>query len=301
MPLNNPSARPIFILGIMQRSGTNFLYQLLRSHPDCQTCGPEWEDFLVHHSEWLIRYAHELYRHWTFNPAWGVEPILESQVCQCLGSGLISFLNLHIDGKRLITKTPSVRHLNYLFKLFPNAYLVILIRDGRSVIESGVKTFGWDYETATRRWVNAAQTISKFEQTNQQNSKSYLIVRYEDLVNNLKDELTKIFTFLSLDIETYDFDAAINQPVLGSSTFIGQKEKSVHWQPVAKNSDFKPIERWNKWNQAKHERFNWLAGKSLTSFHYAIKHYEMSEIKRKIWSVWNIVLDLKWTISHLLR
>ena len=41
------SPRPIFILGIMPRSGTNFLHQLITLHPACVS-SPVWEDFLIY-------------------------------------------------------------------------------------------------------------------------------------------------------------------------------------------------------------------------------------------------------------
>ncbi len=38
---------PIFILGISERSGTNFLFHLLCLHPDCDPGGPIWENYLT--------------------------------------------------------------------------------------------------------------------------------------------------------------------------------------------------------------------------------------------------------------
>ena len=34
------------------------------------------------------------------------------------------------------------------FAFFPCARLLILVRDGRSVVQSAVDTFGWDFDTA---------------------------------------------------------------------------------------------------------------------------------------------------------
>ena len=46
-----------FILGIMARSGTNYLFRLLDLHPDCAGPGPIWEDCFVRHSELLETFA----------------------------------------------------------------------------------------------------------------------------------------------------------------------------------------------------------------------------------------------------
>ena len=52
---------PIFILGISQRSGTNFLFDLLCLHPDCGAPSIKWEDFLVDKSDLLVRYVSSVY------------------------------------------------------------------------------------------------------------------------------------------------------------------------------------------------------------------------------------------------
>ena len=56
---------PIFILGISQRSGTNFLFNLLGLHPDCERVGPIWENFLLNDAQLLVDYADAVYRRWS--------------------------------------------------------------------------------------------------------------------------------------------------------------------------------------------------------------------------------------------
>lgn len=83
-----------FILGIMPRSGTNYLYQLLEKHPDITALSPIYEDFLVHHSDLLVVYTNSVYK--SFGSKWrqevenkfGSPNTLLSQ----LGSGLTQFL-----------------------------------------------------------------------------------------------------------------------------------------------------------------------------------------------------------------
>ena len=83
----------IFILGIMQRSGTNYLNNLLLLHPDCEYPGIVWEDYLVAHAELLRDYADAVYQHW--QPAWKeklVGSMGHNPVMRLLGEGLTSFL-----------------------------------------------------------------------------------------------------------------------------------------------------------------------------------------------------------------
>ncbi|MEM9542852.1 MAG: sulfotransferase, partial [Cyanobacteria bacterium P01_E01_bin.42] len=179
---------PIFILGTMPRSGTNFLYNLICLHLDCRGCFIG-EDFLVSRSDLLIKYVDSLYQQWP--PRWKVRETIGSPnlLCQYIGYSLIEFLNLpasDLSGsppKRLVTKTPRIRNIEHFFTLFPHAYLLIIIRDGRSVIESGVKSFNWLYEDSIREWADTAQTVLDFQHDMQNTNHKFLIVRYEDIYN----------------------------------------------------------------------------------------------------------------------
>lgn len=283
----------IFILGILQRSGTNFLNDLLLLHPDCGAPAPIWENFLVTHADLLVRYANLVYRRW--DPAWGVDEYLKDSLCKHLGDGITSFLTSLTDKKRLVTKTPSVRNLSCFFTLFPKAHLIVMIRDGREVVESGVKSFGWDYEASSRWWAEAAADILSFNQVTKGSDFKYLIVRYEELCSNLKGELSRILDFLDLDTKTYDFDAAENLPIRGSSIFRGGRD-SIHWEPVKKTSSFTPLFRSNHWSRAMHERFNWIAGKYMMQFGYELKQVENYKL---LWVLWNRIWDIKWRSKTL--
>ncbi len=295
MPNPAPCSDPIFILGILGRSGTNFLSRLLRLHPDCTAPDPIAEDFLVYYSDLLASYADSLYKRWS---RWGTDGLEKDSIFQHLGNALVSWLSTRAGGKRLLTKTPSVRNLENFFKLFPKARLVILVRDGRAVVESGVRSFGWNYEVATRDWVRAARTILQFDQAHKNSGGRYLIVRYEELYSNLSNELVKILEFLGLNPETYDFEAAVNMPVWGSSSFRGEASEKVHWQPIRKNADFKPMERSESWGRARQERFDWIAGEYLQQLGY--KKKERADA-RLLWSTWNVLLDIRWRVKTWLR
>jgi len=56
---------PIFIIGIMERSGTNFLCDLLKLDPDCaHVHSPIAEDHLLKRADLLIKYADFLQGLW---------------------------------------------------------------------------------------------------------------------------------------------------------------------------------------------------------------------------------------------
>lgn len=296
--------RPIFILGIMHRSGTNLLQDLLCLHPDCEPGGIIWEDGLIARAGPLIEYVNYLYKFWDSH--WHIQEILgpSDLLYNCLGDGLLAFLHMQFavrkndkdlsstsSSRRLVTKTPSVKNLQYFFKIFPKAHLLIIVRDGRAVVESGVKSFDWTYEQAMHKWAGAAETILNFTKDCQ--DQKYIIVRFEDLVGNQQKELNKIFSFLGLDPEKYDFQDALNLPVKGSSELRTKEgEEKIHWTPVAKTKDFNPLDRYKHWGRTRYERFNWIAGEFLERFGYtAVQEYSANSFIRR---AYNRALDTKW-------
>lgn len=288
------STAPIIILGILPRSGTGFLFDLLTAHPDCVSVAPIHEDFLVFHAHRLADYADTVYASWP--KRWGVDGAVRDALFAHLGSGLCSFFAEQTDGRRPVTKTPRVDNLDLFFRLMPDACLLILVRDGRAVVESGVKSFGWYRESAIRHWARAAERIRAFDMAQRGSGRRYRIVRYEDLMTNLHDELSRIFEAVGLDPSIYDFEAAKSLPVRGSSS-IRDTEAAVHWKPVEKTSAFDPLSRWRHWRNGRHRRFNYLAGKCLEHFGY---EPHVPGGNRLMWGAWHRVLDVWWLVARTL-
>ncbi len=257
---------PIFILGIMQRSGTNWLRDLLLCHPDCYGAKIP-EDFLVANSHLLQRFGSSLYNSWPekWRPDERVGP--KERLHRMLGDALLEFIGQELPGRnsngelspppqrRLVTKTPCVENLEHCFSFFPNSQLIILVRDGRAVVESIVQGFSWDYESAIRHWDRAAQAILRFRALGGPALQRTVLVKYEDLYSDPCAELRRVFAFLELAPSRYDFDRALNLPVRGSS-LVGREPK------------FAPLDRAADWDPWKHERFNHVAGESLEALGY---------------------------------
>ena len=266
-PVGGNRAEPIFIHGILPRSGTNFIWDLLLLHPDCSRGRePVNEDFFLEHSDHLMAFATAVQSVW--DPIWGTFDVdIGHRLYESIGDGLVLFLWTDLR-RRLVTKNPSVRHLDRFFRFFPSARLLILVRDGRSVVQSAVDTFGWDFDRACRAWSEGARTIRHFQQTQSAHADRWRVIRYEDVVDDTEAQLRAVFEFLRLDAERYDFVAARNLPVRGSSAF-GLHDGKVHWEGVQKDNTFTPKERWRSWSAAQRERFEWLAGEQLVDFGYA--------------------------------
>lgn len=247
-----------FIVGIERRSGTNFLGDLLARHPDAARPRYLHEDMLVHGAPHLVDYAEQLHRCWAGQ--WR-EAYPAHKIGASIGRGLLTLLDEQADrpARLLVAKTPRADHVCSFPWLFPSAKLLILIRDGRAVVQSAVKSFGWSYGKATTRWSRGARRILEFDAENRAGSFPYLIVRYERLVSDLRAELTRVLEFLNLPPGQYDFDAAQAMPVRASSTMRDQGQ-SLHWTPLPKAADFDPTRRPLPWSTRIHCQFLWRAG-----------------------------------------
>ena len=205
--------RIIFIFGITQRCGTNYLSDLLEMHPDCVASPlPVPECYCLRHSDLLVRYAGSLSRFWS--SVWQA-PDWDDRLCYALGEGLIQLITQNYSNKAVVVKTPSVGNLDHFHKLFPHERAVLLIRDGRAVVESAARTFHASRELMTRLWAYNARRIQQI--VHEDKGRHFLVIKYEDLVENLDKNMRTILEFFDLNVGNYDFQAATSAPIRGSS------------------------------------------------------------------------------------
>jgi len=271
-----------FLLGIHQRCGTNFLHRLLTAHPDCHG-GPIGEDFLIQHLGLLKRYIDTVEGSW--NPEWRLHTARDGEniFCHCMGGAIsqlvqeLSRSNAPEDGhvetemrassQLVLSKTPSFGGLSFFAEFFPHAPLLLLVRDGRAVVESGMRSFGWSFEKATREWAVAARRLLSIRDATG-DTPHFMIVKYEDLVLDTRVSLASIFTFLGLAEDRYDYERAAGVGVIGSSDLA--QSSSVHWDAVPKSDAFKPLDRFRDWSRWRHQRFNWIGGREMEQLGYEL-------------------------------
>ncbi len=292
-----------FLLGIMPRSGTNYLENILSLHNDCVTCTPIYEDFLISQSGLLLKYSKQVSRFW--NPKWDESnKYLDKDILlKNIGNGLLNFLsnpitdkNNHIQDthgnkKTILSKTPSVKNIHNFFKLFPTAKVIILIRDGRAIVESGCKSFDWNFEKACYDWGKAVKNIENFIANNPEKKDQIKVVKYEDILTNTEIEVNRIFDFLKLDKNIVAVDDIHNLDISGSSETRNKSDK-VTWKPVKMNDEFNPLNRFSHWGHYKKRRFEWISGKQLLSMGYcnSIDSFSFSE------KLFHSLLDVTWSI-----
>lgn len=277
------AGHPIFILGITPRAGTNYVWRLLGLHPDCVLSSVP-EDYTLAHAEHLFEYSEAIAREIRREPAQR-----RAQLTRMLGESVIGFLNGGAPQKRLIAKTPSVRNLDRFSELFPDAYVVVLIRDGRDVLESGMRSFDWSFDRWARVWAQAARTVAAFSRAGHAAAGRSVIIKYEDLLEDVRSTLEHVLVQLQLDPSRYDFAAASALPVFGSSELRSRGEGEVHWRPWPKPTGFSPVHRWKWWGWVQRSRFDWIAGAELRLLGYAP---DPARVARPLSVGTNVVLDV---------
>lgn len=272
----------ILLFGIAPRSGTNYLYDLLRLHPEVGICPPYWEDFLTAHADLLDTYTRDVAARWrALEPVWSgdIPADVETRLLGSLGDGLLGFLRARSDRHLILSKTPSTENLDLAPRLFPRAAIVVLVRDGRAVVESAVRSgFGLQhgnrYDVFTRNWSRGAQSIINFERLHDAAAVRVHRVRYEDVIADLDGSMHALFGFLGLATDPYDFGRARSLPVRGSSTFGREHDVDgdrVSWEPRAKTADFRPLDRWADWPRSRHAMFNRIAGEAMRRLGYELE------------------------------
>jgi hypothetical protein len=247
------------IIGVSQRSGTNFLHNLLLLHPACGSPRePVREDCLLKFSGLPIGYVDALVKEWS---VWGDADYLRPP-------------------EILVSKMPSSKNIRSVFDFFPGAKVVVLLRDGRATCESRVRSFGETYEVAMQRWGEGADEIIDFIRACDSNALMAMrvkVVRYEDLVTQPRTNLADILNFLGLDQLLYPFEEAMKLPVFGSSTYGRDQQHGLNWGATERHESFDPLNRWKDWPRRRHQRFNWVCGARMKDLGYeALEAFDAS-------------------------
>ena len=185
---------PFFLVG-SQRSGTTLLRLMLQHHPDIE-CAPEFE-FLVE----------------KMTPEEGYPEI--SEYCDWLETNRI-FVPHKLTLDRSLTYPQLVKsfmaefgarsnkgrlgatchkHFDRLLRIWPEAKLVHLLRDGRDVARSCIG-MGWAGNVwhGAQRWLDAEKLWDVVQR--RARSENLYQLRYEDLIKDPEGELAKLCEFL---------------------------------------------------------------------------------------------------------
>lgn len=265
------SPQLVFLLGSGPRSGTNYLFRLLLKHPEVKPMKLGGEDFLLYFSNHLMDFTQKVSDIW--NPSWGND---RESLNKALGSGLEQMLGLSSDTKEkvVLAKTPLAGNSENVFELFPNAKVILLVRHGKDMIESYIKSFNSSFDVALWRYASEANSIIKFRKKFKDfEDEKFIVLRYEDIVQNIESEIERLLSFLGLPADSYDMQEALNQGVIGSSK-LKDEDGAVTWKKEFEKSDsFKAIGAGNDWSKAQKWRYHWVLNGIDKHFKYETNNY----------------------------
>lgn len=259
----------LFVHGVLPRSGTNFLADALALHPHtAQNPGELWEFPLLYVSNG----ADALQREFQFMFRPNERVMKRHQMLAYLASGWMCDLQSSVGDRAMLFKSPHVQHLALFSAIFPRDRLLILLRDGRDVLQSSIATFGRrlmdkSFSAMASEWAAATQLALAFEPGGALASENALVVRYEDLVRDGRATMERVLAHSGLDPALYDWQRFENLPLRGSST--SRADTSEKWKQEPRARDFNPLGRWREWPDARKKHFKKMAGETLIAAGYA--------------------------------
>lgn len=235
---------PIFVLGA-PRSGTSMMQWALRQHPDLW--GGQESDFMIPLVE-KLREIHEFGSkranlHWLSG-----QEVSEAEFLEYMGLGLNALYTNRAGGRRWVEQTPQYTlHMGDILSLFPGSAFVMMLRDGRDVVES-LKNFvnPVEHVEASRLWRRFAEEGLNFAEG--VHGDRVHIVRYRDAIEHTHETMAELFEFLNVS-ESEGSVAWIRDRSPINSSFTGEDRISTG--------------RWSGWSPTERRQFLDIAGDVL--------------------------------------
>jgi hypothetical protein len=259
---------PVFIIG-SPRSGTSILGWSLAHHSRFWTSNESHILFDLY-GDGHVNRAFQIAKKRHSNGWLNVQGVETAEYLQYAGLGLNALFTSRSEGKRWVDHTPLHTHMvETLGEMFPEAFFLHILRDGRSVVNSMVNFLdrsagddpapAWvDFTEACRTWRRYTEIAMDF---GARNPTRCLTVVNEELVAEPVEGFRKILRFLDAPNEegpaNYFRTNRIN-----SSFGAGSREQAVRKRPSAP---------WREWDEKDRLTFYWEAGPTLIKVGFATK------------------------------
>jgi hypothetical protein len=242
------------------------LANLLKLHPDVAYCRHPGEDFLLDGSRHLVDYVESVSARWRNKWKGMVVDQQKEMLWLSISDALHTYLAPESEAPFFLTKTPSSVGIESFHRLFPQGKLVLLVRDGRNLVESAVQSFGGSHE----EWMQAyAKSLERIAWLREKAPEAGMVVRYEDLLLSPEETLRRIFEYVGLDCGRFDFGRVEELPVVGSCQSSAAKG-TVDWNVDLDQSsaDFRPLERFLSWSDETRKLYDRICGRVARGFGY---------------------------------
>jgi protein-tyrosine sulfotransferase len=252
----------IMVHGVMPRSGTRYLGQLMKLHADVCVYPRGFIELPFLNQAEAIRMIQARFLG-AFAP--NREGIGADDFLPLFGASFIAYVYDAVpDGQTAFLAVPDVNSLAYFAYLLPFERPLLLMRDGRDVVASMVRSWDFPFHEACIQWNRGARIMMAQQKLHADDG--WKIFRYEDSVNDTRRFIEEVCKYCSLDSARYPYDRLGEVPVVGSSEF--KPEGRVTWEPIAKPSGFKPVGRWQGWTPKQMRIFKRIAGRTLIDAEY---------------------------------
>lgn len=256
---------PIFIVSPLNRSGTNFLANIIQLDPQFEIPQNINEDYFLVYSNHIEAYVNKTIKHWS-KPIRDEYELFKCKFLNIFGDTILNIANQNLTKeKRPLFKCPRSNNIQNAFRLFPNSRYIFCIRDGRDTVESFRRSFdNYTFPQICKLWADGVTRIINFinEHKNTAYEKQILFIKYENIFKKDPHTIHKIKIFVGSKGNYISEERIESLPLKGSSTHRGNNEK-LHWEPIKKPSGFNPISRWSRWTPLERVIFKIVAGKAL--------------------------------------
>jgi len=233
------------IIGGCGRSGTSLLKSLLDTHSNIcigpETglfCGVQDIEEISNSIEIDMKVLKSYYMH-----------------SSCLGEFIEGVCGEAINNKKKIRwgeKSPcNVNSINYIFKFFPKAKFIHIIRDGRDVVCSLRDHPKWKWkngelvptniinpwENCLKRWVNDTKAGIQWRHDNR-----YMEIKYEDLVMDTKPILNEILNWIGEPWESNILDVFYKKSLKGHDNINPGLKKPLYTKVIGRWKEDLPLE-----------------------------------------------------------
>jgi len=274
------STAPVFVLGC-PRSGTTYLYHLLLSAGNFAIYHAESEVFHLLEPRFgdlsqpnnKTRLLQEWFNSRLFTATGLTKRTLQGKImAECRNGG--DFLRIVMQEvarnqgvARWAECTPDhILNLARIKQTIPDALIIHIIRDGRDAALSMEKQ-GWPKQLpwdGTKRRMAAGLywewIVRRGRTAGLQVGSDYTEVHYEDLINNPRQTLQRLGSFIDQEL---DYDQIQRTPV-GSVT-----QPNTSFKEERRDGTFSPVGRWKKFYSPEElETFETLVGDGLQEFGY---------------------------------